>query len=78
MTAASPSRRSLLTALAAVPVAGVPALADVADISESDPLDAANGAIAAYIEGMSPAEKQFYAAAKRMFREELTRLRMSQ
>jgi hypothetical protein len=36
MTAAS--RRSVLTALAAVPVAGVPALVDVADTSEPDPI----------------------------------------
>jgi hypothetical protein len=36
MTAAS--RRSVLTALAAVPAAGVPALADVAGTSEPDPV----------------------------------------
>jgi len=38
MTAASPSRRSVLTALAAVPVTGVPALADVANTGEPDPV----------------------------------------
>jgi hypothetical protein len=34
----SPSRRSVLTALAAVPVAGVPAVAGVANASEPDPI----------------------------------------
>jgi len=38
MTAASPSRRSVLTALAAVPPAGVPALADAAATGDPDPL----------------------------------------
>jgi hypothetical protein len=38
MTADSPSRRSVLTALAEVPAPGVPALADVANTSEPDPI----------------------------------------
>jgi hypothetical protein len=38
MIADSPSRRSVLTALAAVPAASVPALAGVADTSEPDPI----------------------------------------
>jgi hypothetical protein len=38
MTAGSPSRRSVLTAIAAVSVAGVPALADAADAGEPAPV----------------------------------------
>jgi hypothetical protein len=38
MTAASPSRRSVLTALAAAPVTGVPALAGAPDPGEPDPV----------------------------------------
>jgi hypothetical protein len=52
MTADSPSRRSVLTAIAAVPVAGVPAVAEVADTSEPDPIfaliDAAKLALEAH------------------------------
>jgi hypothetical protein len=68
MTAASPSRRSVLTALAAVPVAGVPALADVANTSEPDPifalLDAARFAKAKYSKALEiegAAERQAFA-----------------
>jgi hypothetical protein len=57
MTADSPSRRSVLTALAVVPAAGVPALADVADASEPDPIfaliDAARLTTAALNEALS-------------------------
>jgi hypothetical protein len=34
----SPSRRSVLTAVATVPIAGLPALADIADAGKPDPV----------------------------------------
>jgi hypothetical protein len=67
----SPSRRSVLTALAAVPVAGVPAVADVADTSESDPIfaliDAVRLALKAHEEALeiqADIEEEAIAAAK--------------
>jgi hypothetical protein len=69
MTADSPSRCTVLTALAAVPVAGMPALADAADADELGPIfaliEAAKVAEAAHNEALHsllyPAEKQAYA-----------------
>jgi hypothetical protein len=65
---ASPSRRSVLTALAAVPAVGVPALADVADAGEPDPIfaliEAANLAKAKYSKALEiegAAERQAFA-----------------
>jgi hypothetical protein len=77
MTAAS--RRSVLTALAAVPVASVPVLADAADAGEPDPIfaliDAARLALKAHEEALDncfdPAEAQAVALAKVRFGDKL-------
>jgi hypothetical protein len=71
----SHSRRSVLTALAAVPVASVPALAGVGDASEPDPIfaliDAARLALKAHEEALEncfdPAEVQALALAEAKF-----------